>query len=278
MENSEKILFGDDAPQWYIALGEKWVGPLTASDVYERIQRQEITWAHYVWKKGQASWKRICDTKPFEAAVPHQPAKTVQKEIKAAVAPVVKQAAVRERLEPRNWYLHYNDSQFGPFSTDEVQQFLKSGKINSRVYAWKEGMANWEPLERIDPFRHQTQKTQTKAPPPPAASRDLRTNPRRPLIAKILMSDDQSVIVGVCRDISIGGLQVLTEQIPGKVGSKLKMNISPSTNDSGTRIEPFVAQGMIVRILEDGRGFSFRFEPLSEKAKKSVECYIDSPV
>jgi hypothetical protein len=86
------------------------------------------------------------------------------------------------------------------------------------------------------------------------------------------------VIVGVCRDISIGGMQVLTENIPGAAGTRLRMNISPSSQESGRKIEPFVAEGIVVRILEDGRGFSFRFEKLPEPAKQAIEAYFESGV
>jgi hypothetical protein len=152
-------------------------------------------------------------------------------------------------------------------------------------------MSNWERIERILAFQKETPATSNR---PGALARSAKSAvstkevqqsqpeeqrgfPRRPLVAKILISDEQSVIVGVCRDISIGGLQVLTERIPGKVGMKLKMNISPSTNDSGSRIESFVAEGVIVRILEDNRGFSFRFERLSNRSKQAIESYIESP-
>jgi hypothetical protein len=96
------------------------------------------------------------------------------------------------------------------------------------------------------------------------------------MVAQILMSDEQTVIVGICRDISIGGLQVLTDRAPAPVGSKLKMNISPSGDGSGKGFQPFVAEGVVVRVLEDGRGFSFRFSKLSDAARRSVEDYIES--
>jgi hypothetical protein len=293
MENSGRFLFDNDSPQWYVALGERWVGPLAATEVYEKIQVQEITWAHYVWRKGQPAWKRICDTKTFQMMAPHQPDKGVQKEVKAAQKPVVRAAPPRARSagtpppapapeasEPKSWFLHHSDSQYGPFSESEIKRFLKIGKIHPKVYAWKEGMGNWERIGKIADF--------VTTPPPPVAKAekaekdipalDQRISPRRPLVARILISNEQSVIIGICRDISIGGLQVLTEKIPGKVGTKLKMNISPSTNTSGNPIEPFVAEGVIARILEDGRGFSFRFKQLSEKAKQSIEYFIESPV
>jgi hypothetical protein len=40
-------------------------------------------------------------------------------------------------------------------------------------------------------------------------------------------------------------------------------------------LNPFVAEGVIVRVLEDGRGFSFRFEGLSRESQEAIERYID---
>jgi hypothetical protein len=55
------------------------------------------------------------------------------------------------------------------------------------------------------------------------------------------------------------------------------MNVSPSgTGKPVGMIEPFVAEGVIVRLLEDGRGFSFRFERLTDGARKTIETYIKS--
>lgn len=281
MENSERFFFKDDSPQWYIAAGERWIGPLTASDIYERILSNQITWAHFIWKKGQPAWKRICEVKDFQAAVPSQPAKGVQKEVKESTKPTIRQAGSRKIAAPaapknpvqevKNWFLYYNNSQYGPFSQLEIQHFLKSSRIHPQTHGWKEGMKSWERLDRIPEFQIQGPKARQET-----FQTDQRSTPRRPLVAKILMADEQSVIVGVCRDISVGGLQVLTERIPANVGARLKMNISPSTNDSGKPIEPFVAEGTIVRILEDGRGFSFRFDKLTEKARQSIELYFES--
>ena len=61
------------SPHWYIALGSRWVGPLSASDVYQKVLGQEISWAHFVWRPGQADWKRICDVPTFQGAVPAVP-------------------------------------------------------------------------------------------------------------------------------------------------------------------------------------------------------------
>lgn len=282
MENTRKVLFEDNTPQWFVAVDDSWLGPLSASDVYEKINNQELTWAHYIWKEGQSEWKRICDVKTFHVAVPHQPPKSVQQKIKTAMKPVIKQGSRRvgagapqlskaQTAKDKVWFLYYNDTQYGPFSQGEIGRFLNVGKIHGKVYVWRGGMDNWKRLSEVSPFSEMVGETRGTIG---GAKSDQRTTPRRPLVAKILLANDDSVTLAVCRDISIGGMQVLTDKVPGKVGSKIKLNVSPA--GGAGRMEPFVAEGLIVRILEDGRGFSFRFDRLTENARRSIQKYIES--
>jgi hypothetical protein len=290
MENTSKILFQEDnTPKWYLALGDRWVGPLTVGDVFDKVLSHEISWAHFVWTPGQADWKRICDVKAFQAGVPGQPGKGIQSEVKAAVAgPTVKKserAAPRTRAkeappEGRVWFLYYNDTQFGPFDVSEIDRYLRVGKLHGRVHAWKDGMQDWERLERLAPFEKSVEASKAaraakkggekekEREPARKAPAEQREAPRRPLVARLLMANDETVITAVCRDISVGGMQVLTDRVPGTRGTRLKLNVS------GQGVPPFVAEGVIVRILEDGRGFSFRFDRLSDPSRKSIEAYV----
>ena len=316
MENTGKALFEDDSsPQWFIALGEQWMGPLSAQDIYDKILSHELTWAHFVWREGQSDWKRICETPTFQAAVPGAPARGVQQKVREiAAAPQVKEAQTgRQRrpgatkpgaasVEERLWFLYYNDAQFGPFSEEEIARFLRIGKIHGRVYAWKDGLPDWERLEKIGSFDEAVSESErvrssspgSSAPAPqfvpgqettrtrdvtsaPEERSEQRKAPRSPMVARILLAHekDQSVNVAICRDISIGGMQVLTDRVPGPIGTRIKLNVSPPGEGVGASFRPFVAQGVIVRILEDGRGFSFRFERLRADAKRAIEEYIE---
>lgn len=280
MENTGKVFFEDDLPEWYIALGDRWIGPLTAADVYQQILEQKITWAHFVWREGQSDWERICDIQKFQAAVPHAPGKSLTEEVKEAAKPVVKKASSSRKGPPptpdadseKVWFLFYNDTQFGPFSQEEVERFLQIGKIHGQVHVWKDGMENWTYLENVPEFK-QAQKVPRS---PKASIKENRSTPRRPLVAKMFLANDEAVVAGVCRDISVGGMQVLTDRIPGEVGSQIKMNVSPSSLAAKITIGPFVAEGVIVRVLEDRRGFSFRFKKISETAKQAIDAYINS--
>ncbi len=303
MENTSKLLFRDDSPQWYVAVGKKGVGPMTAAELYEKINRGHLTWVDFGWRKGQKTWQRLCDLDELKSLLPSQPAQDLQRQVQKsadsqASSPaegaerVVTRASARSSktsvspttaggppqfaggsAEPKIWYLHYNSSQYGPFSQKEILRAIEIGKINSNIHAWSNGMAGWEKIGKIATFQ--------KAGSRPEATRtpertEKRETPRRPMVAQVLMSDEETVIVGVCRDISIGGLQVLTDRAPAPVGSKLKMNISPSGDVKGQGFQPFVAEGVVVRILEDERGFSFRFSKLSDAARRSIEDYIES--
>src|SRR5437870_5335688 len=87
MENSGKIILGVDDPsfddpEWYVAIGDGAIGPLSAREVLDKLQRGEVSLAHYVWKASYKDWKRICDVREFEIAVPAQPTKRIQAQVR----------------------------------------------------------------------------------------------------------------------------------------------------------------------------------------------------
>jgi hypothetical protein len=294
MENTGKILFDNDRePQWFVAVGEQTVGPLTANEVFEKIKTQELSWAHFIWRANQGVWKRICDVATFQAAVPTPPTgpkpTTPQQAVNSSAGTGPSSPASALPVSEKEWFLFYNDTQFGPFSKEEVDRFLKIGKIHGKVHAWKEGLPGWERLETLTSFEMalaenlqvraamKAEKSgKTGAPIVEPAPVDKRQSPRRPLIARILMTDDSSeqVRIAICRDISVGGMQVLTDQSPGEVGHRIKINVSRSGPETPEIFKPFVAQGVIVRLLEDGRGFSFRFENLTSEARQAISTYL----
>ena len=287
MENTYQALFGEDDSEWYLGVGDQWVGPMSATDVFDEIQRGAITWGHPVWKTGMKNWSRIVDVSPFKEAAPALPSSKVLAEIQKRT---VVRASTRKRSEvqapppppgleeERTWYLYYNQSQFGPYSDTEIVRALKLGKINGGVFIWKEGMTGWERLSEVPHWKTVLEREGMRSKPSQKELREQRKTPRLPLVAHILFADGDQVIRGVCRDISVGGMQVLTDRFPGDVGHRIRLNVSPSS-DTLTEKEapaPFVAEGVIVRILEDGRGFSFRFDRLPEESRRIIEEYIRS--
>jgi hypothetical protein len=249
--------------------------------IYQKVLKKEISWAHYVWRPGRPGWERICDVPEFQAAVPPLPAQNLRQEVKKAALPPAPKV---EEEKSGIWFLHDQDTQFGPFRKSEMIRFIQSRRVKGSVFAWRDGMSNWERLEKIETFREffklpEAGSKKKVLPPAPPSSRksEQRDTPRKPLVAKIMMAKGEEIVTAICRDISIGGLQVLTDRIPAPVGTSIRMNVSALGQKLGkTKMEPFVAEGVIVRILEDGRGFSFRFERLTESAKRAIEAYINA--
>lgn len=269
---------------WFLGTENAWEGPLSVEEVFERLATGQISWVNYLWKEGQRGWVRICDLDEFKDLVVEPPRESLISEIQHSMSsgtyeakPDVVKATVRPALFPRKWFLYFNYSQFGPYSEIEVREVLHRSEISTRVYAWRDGMPEWEKLEKIPAFENVILLTQEGYRAIGRWSREVREgesrmNLRKPLVARIILSNDSSVGVAMCRDISVGGMQVLTDKLPGGVGTRIKLNVCPTDDDV---IKPFVTEGVIVRILENGRGFSFRFDQLSNEAKSSIEKYIN---
>lgn len=263
MEN--RSAFGSQTqPEWFIAVGEKSVGPISAPEVYDRVMSGEITWISYVWKEGMSGWQRLCDVPTFQAAVPPPPAAKPQ--VQPPAPPSMK-------MQPKEWFLFFNEAQHGPFGLDEVEGMAGAGKINSEILGWKDGMSGWEKVGTLSAFAGFF-----GANPPPVATaeesgREKRAYSRRPILAKIMIAEKDQLIVGMARDISIGGMQVLSEFVPSNVGSRLKLNVS-APEPTNPAFPPFVAEGVVVRLHQDRRGFSFRFDELSATARQIIEKII----
>lgn len=264
MENTGSIRFAKDEPVWIVAVGDQWAGPLKPSEVMKRVESGEFSWVQYVVKVGEKEWKRLCDVEIFKASLPQAP--------KDKPVPKVIAAAPRPPEEPKPWFIYHHDVQSGPLSASEINRGILAGTLDEESFVWKEGMDDWKPIKEAEPFKATfSQAAKSKAPPPPKKAKDKRKAPRKPLVARIMVAGSKELVSGICRDVSVGGMQVLTDAVPGEPGDTIQLNVTPPAS---TRLKPFVAEGVIVRVLEDRRGFSFRFEKLSSEARDSLEQYI----
>jgi hypothetical protein len=288
MENTDKVLFSDDTQKWFIAspqgsgasLHELWEGPFTSEEVYKRLLRGYLSAGDFLWAKGQTDWMRILDIPEFKKAVPQKPdfdmiamiTKTRNSDSKKAIPP----APPTPNAE---WFLSRDETQYGPFQKSEILRMVSVGQVESSSYVWKEGMTDWNRLSDLDDFKNSLKPVLAKILKgrKTESRKELRGSPRKPLLARLMVADGSKVIIGICRDVSIGGMQVLCDMAP-ETGSTISLNVQP-TEDSGSaqpggKIDPFAAKGVVVRVLEDGRGFSFRFEDLSDTARTAIQSYI----
>lgn len=59
------------------------------------------------------------------------------------------------------WYLSYNGQQIGPL---DMQQARARASADSRGHAWREGFAEWRPIDEIDELA--SPMPESAVPPP----------------------------------------------------------------------------------------------------------------
>ncbi|MEI8345964.1 MAG: GYF domain-containing protein [Pseudomonadota bacterium] len=155
--------------------------------------------------------------------------------------------------------------EYGPFSLTMLKKLFDEERINAKTMIFTTGMENWMLLGEIPLY---TQITSQSAPVIEEVNR--RANIRKPFVAKMFLHDNAQVFEGLCRDISVGGLQILISDFPAKVGDKISLNVHPDNTDFC-----FVASGKVARVLNGNQGLSLRFEKLTEDALRAINAYLD---
>ncbi len=254
-----QIEFSSNDPSLFLASGESYVGPFRPSEVFEKLQKAEVSWVDHCYRETEGKWMRICDHPLFTMLQPEAP----KPKPKLAAPPPPPRAAA----PAVKWFLFQNETQTGPYLDSELKRLIQVGQVMAGAFVWQESFADWRPIREVPEFSTgAAAQAQVQA-----KATERRAAPRKPLVAQIYLTNQKEISSGVCRDISIGGMQVLTDSIPGSAGDIIRLNVMPPVS---TGLKPFVAQGVIVRILEDKRGFSFRFTDIHQDARASIERYV----
>lgn len=268
------------AESWYYVQKGNRHGPVAQEVIQQMIANSDLSSSDYVWKKGFENWKKIKEVPELEASPAAAPAPAPQT-FKAPEAP--KPAA---ELGPKIEYKEFslkslspdertiyvrvgNDrglppSDYGPFSITQVKQLFKESRINGKTLVFVTGMKEWKVLGDLPEYQEIFHEA-----PPVIQDADRRAAVRKPFVARLFVQNNKKVFEGICRDISVGGMQILTDDFKGQAGDRIAINVHPENSEYC-----FTASGVVVRILEGNSGFSFRFQGLSDEAKRSVEKYL----
>lgn len=250
--------------QWYYVQDGKRLGPVEFASVNELYQNGILKEADYVWKKGLANWIKIQDAPEFSLKSNEEaPVQTIPPTIETfniANADRQKKTFFIKTGADRGG----SEAEYGPFSIELLIRLFEEKRINGKTLVFTQGMSSWQFLAEIEGYEDVFHEA-----PPVISESEKRTAVRKPFIARMFIQNQKSVFEGICRDISIGGMQVLVDNFPGRNGERININVHPENSDFS-----FVASGEIVRLLEGGQGFSFRFIDLSEDALSAIDRYL----
>lgn len=256
------------AENWYYVQKGNRQGPVDQDVLLSMIGNADLNAADFVWKKGFDNWKKIKDVPELQTAsveipksFPSAPVMNVEKKEFNLSSMDENEQSIFIRIG--------NDREtaaadYGPFSLKQLKQLFKENRINGKTFIFTTGMKEWKVMGDLPEYQEIFQEL-----PPPIKDADRRTAARKPFIARLFVQNNKKLFEGICRDISVGGMQVLVSDFKGVAGDKISINVHPENTEYH-----FTASGVVVRVLEGNAGFSFRFQDLNDEAKRSIEKYI----
>jgi hypothetical protein len=273
------------AESWYYVDGTERVGPVAKSEIEGLFDVGKLNTESYVWTKGYDNWKKISEVKDFANLGSEEVTEVIEVEVDLDEVAPVEMKVERAEVDTEESHFDFssidpdekritikigldrggNEAEYGPFSLNQLKQAFEEKRINAKTLVFTSGMKDWSFLADLSIYQELFEEM-----PPVIEETERRANTRKPFIARMFFHDQHDVFEGVCRDISVGGLQILVSGFPGNVGDYVNLNVHPDNSDYC-----FVASGKIVRLLDGGQGFSLRFTDISDEAKKSISEYID---
>jgi hypothetical protein len=200
------------------------------------------------------------------------------KKLSGPSAPATEPSEVKGGRAPKSptWYLQFEGSEFGPLTLREALLILKSGKLKGVVRARKEGTSQWFLTDVIPELAPDPKAFRKMMEAKPHLGEDKRKNARAALLAEVHFSSgdgrgDPSVYSGICRDISVRGMLILTTRCPTSAGAKVKLDVVPLKNQG---LDSFVCMAEIVRILPEKNGFSVQFDKMPEAVLAALTKYV----
>jgi hypothetical protein len=255
------------ADNWYYVQKGNRHGPVAIEVIETMIAQNELLAEDFVWKKGFENWKKIKDVPELEGK--EEPvAPSLPQELSV---PRPSELRLKD-LNPDERILFIrigNDrgvasQDYGPFSLKQLKQLFKENRINGKSFVFVQGHKDWKLLADVKDYQEIFEEV-----PPVIKESERRVAMRKPFIARLFIQNNKKLFEGICRDISIGGMQILVDNFHGAAGDKITINVHPENSDYH-----FTASGVVVRILEGNSGFSFRFQSLSDEAKRAIEKYV----
>lgn len=264
--------------QWFYYHNNKQEGPLTLEQMKELMISGQLNNTSYVWTKGFADWKLIKDVSELNVQVKNDLKK--QETTVTATQEYTKVAQNQESavklllgtVKPGEKSIYIKTGfdrggtpkEYGPFDLDMIRKLYQTNRINGRTLVYFPGIDCWRILAVFSDFEEIFNEL-----PPIIEDSDRRRWERKPFTARLFFTTDNQFYEGICKDLSLGGMQVLLYKFPGKVGEVIKLNVHPEDPS-----HQFVAKAKIVRIAKSDGALSMEFLELSDIAKKAIQNYL----
>ena len=266
---------------WYYVENNERVGPITEESFIELINEKSITLDTYVWKKGLDNWVQAKNLDELTLIFEGDSNFSVDNSASEFNNEALEESSV---LEEEKEQIHFDwdsvdhddqifiikigedrgsdEREYGPYSIKMIFKLLEQKRVNFLTQIFAPGMSEWMLLGEIEVFKDKLQGQEQTV--------ERRKSKRCPISARVFMLDGEGFFQGVCRDISIGGAQVLVANFTGKIGDQVRVNMHFEDGSFA-----FTASGKVTRILDNVGGFAMRYVELSSQAISMINSYIE---
>ncbi|MCB9091879.1 MAG: DUF4339 domain-containing protein [Halobacteriovoraceae bacterium] len=263
---------------YYVEEGER-KGPISKEEIFKLMQSGSLDAQSFVWTKGYDNWKKIeevdelenthhdgatqpslssMDNTGTEELVPKKQVEKTQLNFQK-IDPNARMIYLKTGLD-RGGRGH----EYGPFNLSMVKKLYKQNRINGKTLVFYPGLDVWRVLGSFEDFEHVFEEL-----PPIIEDTDKRVWERKPFTARLFFTNKDQFFEGICKDLSLGGMKVLIDKFPGKLGEEISLNVHPEEEG-----HQFVAKAKIVRVLDDDAGFSLEFVDLNQDARNAISSYL----
>lgn len=262
---------------WWYVEGSDRKGPVEEEALKGLLDSGILNSDSYIWTKGFENWIKFNEVDELKHLLGSKSSEEIAVP-EVDRSPAIEKSTIDLSQIGENERILYiktgmdrnaNDSgaEYGPFSLDQLGRLFKENRINEKTYIFTTGMENWSLLADFELFS----KISGGEAHASVEDDERRSHVRKPFVANMYFHDQSQLFEGVCRDISVGGMQVLISNFPGKINDEVTMNVHPENSEYC-----FVASGKIVRILDGNSGFSLRFEAIGDDAMSAINNYLES--
>ena len=272
---------------WYYVENNERIGPVDEKEFLSLLKGHKIIGETYVWRKGFDNWlqakkldelQKYLDLDSMTSEDQLSEGITTSDEESDLLEGEKTGDAESEKIK-FSWEDLNHDEQifvlrigedrgsspreYGPYTLKMIEKLLKQKRINHLTELFAPGMGEWTLIGDTDYFKNKLKIDMQNV--------ERRKSKRCPLSARVFLSDNEEFFQGVCRDVSIGGAQVLVANFNGNEGDEVKVNMH--LNDGSFA---FTARGKIIRSLSRVGGFAMRFVDLSPSSITMINEYIEN--
>ena len=277
---------------WYYVESNERIGPVDESEFKDLIHTEKIIGETYVWRKGFENWvqaKSLDELKKYLSSVfiaendDHSSDMNSKNNEDEDLLNPLDDGSEESEESDESIQFEWGDvlesdqifilrigedrgaqtKEFGPYTLGMIKELVEQKRVNHLTQIFSPGMDNWLFLGNIDYFKSFFKEDISEV--------DRRESRRCPISARVFLSEQESFFQGVCRDVSIGGAQVLVAGFKGKEGDEIKINMH--FNDGSFA---FTAKGKVIRSLSRVKGFAMRFIDLSPESINMINSYIEN--